>query len=58
MNYISQSTINCSKGNLKCVLNCANFTEEKGSGYMFKANCSSLEHRYKELGACFDKKRE
>ena len=27
--YISKSPIHCSKGNLKCVLKCANFTEKK-----------------------------
>ena len=38
MNYISQSPIHCSKGNIKCVLNCTKFPEKKGKGYMSKTN--------------------
>ena len=38
MNYISQSPIHCSNGNLECVINCTNFHEKKGNGYMFKTN--------------------
>ena len=57
MDYIYQSPINCPKGNLKCVLKCTKFSEKKANGYMFKTNCSSIEHRYKKLDACFNKKR-
>ena len=38
MDYISQSPIHCSKGNLKCVLKCTKFPEKKGNGYMSKTN--------------------
>ena len=38
MNYISQSPIHCSNGNLKCVINCTDFPEKKGNGYMYKTN--------------------
>ena len=38
MDYISQSPIHCSKGNLKCVLKCIKFPEKKGNGYMSKTN--------------------
>ena len=57
MEYISQSTIYCSKGNLKCVLNYTKFPEKKGNVYMFKKNCLSLEHRYKNLVIVLTKKR-
>ena len=55
--YISISPIDCSKGLLGCVLNCTNFPEKKCNWYMFKINCSSLEHWYKKLGACFNKQK-
>ena len=29
----------------------------KGNGYMFDKNFSSLEHQYKQRGACFNKKK-
>ena len=38
MNYISQSPIHRSKCNLKYVLNCCNYPEKKGNGYMSKIN--------------------
>ena len=57
MGYISQSTIHYSKGNLKFVLNCTKFPG-KYNGYMFKTKCSSIEHQYKKLGACFNKKKD
>ena len=57
MEYISQSPINLSKINLKCVLNCNTFPGKQANGYMFKTNCSSIEHRYKKLGDGFYKKR-
>ena len=37
MDYISQSPIHCSKGNLKCVLKSTKFTG-KVNGYMSKTN--------------------
>ena len=51
MDYISQSPIHCSKGNLKCVLKGTKFPVKQANGYMFKTNCSSIEHQYKKLGA-------
>ena len=36
MNYISQSPIHCSKGNLKCVLKCTDFPEKIGNEYISK----------------------
>ena len=56
MDYISQSTIHCSKVNLKYVLNFTKFSK-KSNGYMFKTNCSSIEHQQNKLGACFNKER-
>ena len=38
MNYISQSPNNCSKGNLKRVLNCTNFPEKEVNRYMSRKN--------------------
>ena len=58
MGYISQSLIHCSKENLKCVLKCTKFPGKQPNGYMFKTNCSSIEHRYKKLGDGFNKKGE
>ena len=56
MEYISQSLMHFSKSNLKCVLNCTKFPG-KSNSYMFKTNSSSIEHCYKKLGACLNKKR-
>ena len=47
MNYISQSSIHCSKGNLKCVLNCTHFPEKK-SQWIYVQD---------KLGACFNKQK-
>ena len=57
MEYISQSPINGSKVNLKCVLKCTKFPIKQANGYMFKMNCSSIEHRYRKIGDGFNKKR-
>ena len=38
MDYISQSPIQCSKGNIKCVLKCTILPEKKDNGYMPKMN--------------------
>ena len=38
MDYIYQSPIYCSKGNLKFVLKCTQSPEKKGNGYMSKSN--------------------
>ena len=57
MNYISQSPIHCSKGNLKYVLKCTKFPGKQANGYMFKTNCSSIEHQYKKLCVGFNNKR-
>ena len=48
MDYISQSPIHCLKVLIKYIINCNNFPK-KGNVYMFKTNCSSLEHQYKNL---------
>ena len=58
MEYISQSPIHCSKVNFKCVLKCTKSPEKKSNGYIFKMNCSPIEHRYKKLGDSFNKKGE
>ena len=57
MDYISQSPIRCSKGNPKCVLKGTKFPVKEANGYMFKTNCSSIEHQYKKLGDGFNEKR-
>ena len=57
MYYISQSPIHFSKINPKCVLKCTKFSGEKSDSYMFKMNCSSIEHQYKKLIDGFNKKR-
>ena len=38
MDYISQSPIHCSKGNLKFFLRCTKFPGNKGNVYMSKTN--------------------
>ena len=35
MDYIFQLPIRCSKGNLKCVLKCTKYPNQKGNGYMY-----------------------
>ena len=57
MDYISQSPIRYSKGNLKCVINCTKFPVKQANVYMFKTIFSSTEHRYKKLGGGFNIKR-
>ena len=57
MDYISQSPVNGSKVNLKFVLKCTKFPGQKPNGYMFKTNCSSIEHRYKKLVGFFQQKK-
>ena len=56
MDYIPQSPIHFSKENFKCVLKCTIFPEKKSNGYIFKTNCSLIEHIYKKLGNYFKKK--
>ena len=53
MGYIYQSPIDCSKGNLKCVLKCTKLPGKQANGYMFDTNGSSIEQRYKKLGYGF-----
>ena len=57
MDYISQSPIHCSKVNIECVLKFTKFPGKQANGYIFKTNCSSIEHRYKKVGNGFNKKR-
>ena len=40
----------------QCVLKCTKFPGKQANGYMFKTNCSSLEHWYNKLGDGFNKK--
>ena len=44
MDYIPQSPTNCSKGNIKCVLQCTKIPEKQTHGYMFQTKCSSTKH--------------
>ena len=53
MDYISTSPFQCSKELLSCVQICTKISEQKGIGYMFTANCLSMEQNYTELAACF-----
>ena len=48
MEYISESPNHCSKGVLLCVQNCTNIHRNKGIGYMFETNCSSLNQKFRE----------
>ena len=41
----------------QCVLKCTKFPGKQANGYMFKKNCSSIEHQYRKLGDGFNKKR-
>ena len=42
MEYISQSLINFSKGNLKCILKYTKFPGKKGNGCMSETNLALL----------------
>ena len=57
MDYISQSPIHCSKGNIKCVIKCTKFPEKQSNGYMFKTEFSSIKHWYNKLGDALNKKK-
>ena len=57
MDYISQSPIHFSKGNIKYVLKLTKFPGKQAHGYMFETNCLSIEHRYKKFCDDFNKKR-
>ena len=50
MDYISQMSTHCSKGNLECVHQCIKIHQHKINGLIFKTNCSSIEQRFKKLG--------
>ena len=50
MDYISQMSYHCSKGNLKCVHQCINLHQKEINCLIFKTNCSSIEERFKKLG--------
>ena len=48
MEYISESPKHCSKGVLQCVQNCTNLPRNRGIGYMFETNCSSLHQLFRK----------
>ena len=50
MDYISQMSTHCSKGNLECVHQCIKIHPKKINCLIFKTNCSSIEQRFKKLG--------
>ena len=50
MDYISQSSTHCSKGNLECVIQCTKFHQIQNNGLIFATNCSSIKHRFMKLG--------
>ena len=50
MDYISQMSTHCSKGNIECVHQCIKIHQKKINGLIFKTNCSSIEQRFKKLG--------
>ena len=58
MDYISQQSKHCSKGNLKCVHQCINLHQKQINCLIFKTNCSSIEERFKKLGDGMQKKLE
>ena len=50
MDYISEMSTHCSKGNLECVHQCIKIHQKQINGLMLKTNCSSIEKRFKKLG--------
>ena len=50
MDYVSEMSTHCSKGNLECVHQCIKLHQTKTNGLIFKTNCSSIEQRFKKLG--------
>ena len=58
MDYISQMSNHCSKGNLKCVHQCINLHQKQINCLIFKTNCSSIEEIFKKLGDGIQKKLE
>ena len=57
MDYISQSPIRCSKGNIKCVLNYTKFPVKQANGYMFKKTAHQLNTNIRNLVMVLTKKR-
>ena len=49
MDYISQVSTHCSKGNLECVHQCTKIHQKQINGLIFKTNCSSIEQIFKKL---------
>ena len=58
MDYISQMSYRCSKGNFRCVHQCINLHQKQINCLIFKTNCSSIEERFKKLGDGMQKKLE
>ena len=50
MEYISQMSTHCSKGNLECVHQCIKIHQKQINCLIFNTNCSSIEQRFKKLG--------
>ena len=50
IDYISQMSTHCSKGNLECVHQCIKIHQKQINGLIFKKKCSSIEQRFKKLG--------
>ena len=56
MDYIYQSPTHCSKGNLRCFLQCTKFHYKQNNGLILEKNCSSIKQRYMKLGDGFQRK--
>ena len=50
MEYISQQSTHCSKGNLKSVHQCINLSLTEMNCVIFQTNCSSIKERFEKLG--------
>ena len=50
MDYISQMSTHCSKGNLECVHQCIKIHRKETNGLIFEINCYSIKRRFKKLG--------
>ena len=56
MDYISQMSKHCSKGNLKCVHQCINLHKKEINCVIFQTNCYSIKEIFKKLGDGMQKK--
>ena len=57
INFFTLNISHCSKGVLQCVQSCTEIPGNKGIGFMFDTNYSSLGYRFITIVSCYNKKK-